>query len=91
MEHFEKEKYYSLSRQYAIEGTVSWGPPFSYSDYMRRSKEHEFQTNERYLRHQLAIRHGVFMDSPLQKEVIQSLLKREHHSLPKGLSSNIRR
>jgi hypothetical protein len=91
MEHFEKEKHYSLSRQHAGQGTVSWGPPFPYSDYIRRMKEYEFQANESYLRHQLAIRHGVFMDSPLQKEVVQSLWERKHHSLPNGLSSNIRR
>ena len=91
MDHFDKEKHYNLSRQYTGQGTVSWGPPFPYSDYIRRMKEYEFQKKERYLRYQLAVRHGAFMDSPLQKEVVQSLREREHHSLPNGLSSNIRR
>ena len=65
MEHYEKEKHYSLSRQHTVEGTVSWGPPFPYSNYIRMPKEREFQENERYLRHQIAIRHGVFMDDPM--------------------------
>ena len=65
MDHFDKEKHNSLSRQYTVQGTVSWGPPFPYSDYIRRMKEYEFQENESYLRHQLAIRHGVFMDDPM--------------------------
>lgn len=73
MEHYNKEKHYSLSRQHTVEGTVSWGSPFPYSDYIRMPKEREFQENERYLRHQIAIRQGTSVNPMASSRMIRDL------------------
>ena len=81
MDHFYKEKHNNLSRQYTGQGTVSWGPPFPYSDYIRRMKEYEFQKKERYLRYQIAIRQGTSIDPMTSSRMIRDLenYRRQRH------------